>query len=84
MKSQIIAKAPRYNALTLPFEIIHGIEDTVVSPELRAKALERDAQNAHLMLLEGVGQMPHHIARQAVKDAIGRATERSGLHLGRK
>ena len=62
LKQQIIAQAPRYSALTLPIEIIHGIEDTVVSPGVHAKALERGAQNAHLTFLEGIGHMPHHVA----------------------
>ena len=43
LKPQIIEQAPDYPALTLPIEIINGTEDTVVSPELHAKALERDA-----------------------------------------
>ena len=79
LKPQIIEQAPDYPALTLPIEIIHGTEDTVVSPELHAKALERDAQNAHLTLLEVVGHMPHHVAQQAVIESIERTAERSGL-----
>ena len=43
LEPQIIKQAPDYPALTLPIEIINGTEDTVVSPELHAKALERDA-----------------------------------------
>ena len=77
LKPQIIAQAPSYSALTLPIEIIHGTEDTVVSPELHAKALQRDTQNARLNLLEGVGHMPYQVAQQAVIDAIDQAAERS-------
>ena len=63
LKPQIIAKAPRYTAPTLPIEIIHVTEDTVVSPELHVKALKRDAKNANLSLLAGVGHMPHYLAQ---------------------
>ena len=62
LKLQIIAQVPRFTAMTLPNEIIHDTEDNVVSPELHAKALKRDAQNKHSNLLDGVGHMPHHIA----------------------
>ena len=63
LKPQIIAKAPRYSAPTLPIEIIHVTEDTVVSPELHAKSLKTDAQNANFTLLDGVGHIPHHVAQ---------------------
>ena len=63
LKPQIIAKAPRYTAPTLPIEITHVTEDTVVSPDLQVNALKRDAKNANLSLLDGVGHMPHHVAQ---------------------
>ena len=63
LKPQIIAKAPGYTAPTLPIEIIHVTEDTVVSPEIHAQALKRDAQHANFTLLDGVGHMPHYVAQ---------------------
>ena len=79
LKLQIVAQAPRYTALTLLIEIIHGTEDVLVSPDLHAKTLAKEAQNSNLTLIEGVGHMPLHVAQQDVIDAIERAALRSGL-----
>ena len=62
LKPQIVAQALRFTELTLPIETMHGTVDTVVRPDVHAKTLEREAKNAHLTLLEGVGHMPHHVA----------------------
>ena len=61
LKVQMIAQVPRFTALTLPNEIIHGKADTVFCPEVHAKSLERDTKK--IIILDGVGHMPHFVAR---------------------
>jgi len=79
LKPQIINQAPRYSTLSLPIEILHGTADTLVSPDLHARALAKQAPASNLTLLEGIGHMPHHVAKKDVIDAIDRAAERAGL-----
>jgi len=53
-------QAPRYRELVAPVVIIQGDCDSVVSIEKHAKALAAAAPQAKLVVLPGVGHMPHH------------------------
>lgn len=79
LRPELRALSAEYSKLALPVEIIHGTADTTVGLAIHSAALERDAQNAHLQRLEGVGHMPHHVDESAVIDAIKRAAQRAGL-----
>ena len=75
--AEITAMAPRYSALRLPIEAVHGSADTTVSLDLHARQLERDAQAVNLTVLDGIGHMPHQVATEAVAAAVDRAAERA-------
>lgn len=75
----IRALAPRYPALTLPIEIIHGTADTIVYFDIHAEAMVARVPSANLTTLEGVGHMPHHADPDATIAAIDRAATRAGL-----
>jgi pimeloyl-ACP methyl ester carboxylesterase len=77
--AEIAALVPRYPALTLPFELVHGDADDTVSFTLHALAMQAAAPGAHLTRLPGVGHMPQHVAAAAVEAAIDRAATRAGL-----
>lgn len=79
LKSEIAALAPRYEALTLPIELIHGGADETVSLEIHSERLAERLPNAHLTTLEGIGHMPHQVRMGAVIEAIHRAARRAGL-----
>lgn len=79
LKAEITALAPRYDALRLPIELIHGGADTTVSLEIHSEALADRLPDAHLTTLKGIGHMPHHVRRGAVIEAIHRAAIRAGL-----
>ncbi len=64
------AQAQRYGELAMPVLAIAGEVDMIVSTELHARAIARQAQNGRLIALPGVGHMPHHI----VPDLIARET----------
>jgi pimeloyl-ACP methyl ester carboxylesterase len=54
----------------LPVVIITGDRDTMVSPEINARALAATVPSAKLVFLPGVGHMPHHAAPDAIIAAI--------------
>lgn len=79
LKADIAGMQPRYGTLTLPVEILHGDADTTVSYTIHAEAMVRDAPDARLTRLSGIGHMPHHVAMPEVIAAIDRAAARAGL-----
>jgi pimeloyl-ACP methyl ester carboxylesterase len=76
LKAMLIDMAPRYAALSLPVEILHGTADTTVRPEIHAEPLTKSLPNANLTLIEGAGHMPHHLHLDVVIAAIARAAAR--------
>jgi pimeloyl-ACP methyl ester carboxylesterase len=70
LKSFILAQVPRYAGLRSPTIIITGDRDTMVSPDINARALAATLPHAKLVFLEGVGHMPHHAAPDTVVAAI--------------
>ncbi len=76
---QITAQAVRYPELTLPVEILHGTQDTIVPAAIHSEPLSRQLPGGELTLLDGIGHMPHHVAMEHVLEAIDRAATRAGL-----
>jgi pimeloyl-ACP methyl ester carboxylesterase len=70
LKSFIIAQVPRYRDLRAPTIIITGDADTMVSPEINARALAAAVPHAKLVLLKDTGHMPHHAAPEVVAAAV--------------
>ncbi len=58
--------APRYPSLTMPVLAMHGTADDTVAASIHAEQLVKDAPDARLALLDGVGHMPHHAAEDVV------------------
>jgi pimeloyl-ACP methyl ester carboxylesterase len=70
LESFIAAQVPRYVDLRTPTVIITGDRDTVVSPQINARALAATLPCAKLVLLKDIGHMPHHAAPEVVATAI--------------
>jgi pimeloyl-ACP methyl ester carboxylesterase len=66
----VTRQAPFYNRIKAPTVIITGDRDTVVSPDIHARALAAKLPNSKLVVLDGVGHMPHHVAPDRVVAAI--------------
>ncbi len=79
LRPHVVAMAAHYRGLSLPVEILHGTEDTIVPPAIHAIPLSGLLPAANLTLLPGIGHMPHHAAPQAVVEAIHRAAARARL-----
>ena len=79
LRPHVVAMSERYPTLDLPVEIVHGDADTIVPPEIHSQPFSQLVPGANLVMLPGVGHMPHHVDRDAVIAAIDRAAERAGL-----
>lgn len=72
LNANLARMAPRYDALAMPMEVIHGDADETVFDDVHSVPLWRTAQNANLTILPGVGHMPHHTEEDVVVEAIAR------------
>ena len=70
LKAFVTAQAPRYRELRMPTVIITGDRDTTVSPVIHSRAIAAMLPHARLIVLKGMGHMPHHAASGVVIDAI--------------
>jgi pimeloyl-ACP methyl ester carboxylesterase len=70
LESFIRTQVPRYADLRTPTVIITGDRDTMVSPQINARALAATLPRAKLVLLKDIGHMSHHAAPEAVAAAI--------------
>jgi pimeloyl-ACP methyl ester carboxylesterase len=81
LKSFVTMQAPRYGEIAVPIVILTGAADTTVSPSLHARAIAAAVPNARLIVLEGVGHMPHHTNADEVIAAIEQLATRPPLAL---
>ncbi|MFK7881945.1 alpha/beta fold hydrolase [Roseobacter sp.] len=79
LRPHIVEMAQKYPDLTLPVEILHGTEDTIVPLKVHSEPLAVLLPNARLTRLEGVGHMPHHAVPEVIVEAIDRVASRAGL-----
>ncbi|MEL6318923.1 MAG: alpha/beta fold hydrolase, partial [Pseudomonadota bacterium] len=70
LKARVAEQARRYATLAVPVEVVHGAADRIVYAEIHAAGMARDAPEARVSVLDGVGHMPHHAAPEAVLAAI--------------
>ena len=70
LKSFVTAQVPRYRDIAVPTVILTGDADETVSPQLHARAVAAALPNARLVILPGIGHMPHHVATDQVIAAI--------------
>jgi pimeloyl-ACP methyl ester carboxylesterase len=77
LESFIAAQVPRYVDLRTPTVIIAGDRDTMVSPQINARALAATLPCAKLVLLKDIGHMPHHAAPEVVATAIDELVPRA-------
>jgi pimeloyl-ACP methyl ester carboxylesterase len=62
----VARQSRRYGAIRAPTAIVSGDADTIVWTNLHSRSLEREIPGARLVVLPGVGHMPHHAAPDIV------------------
>jgi pimeloyl-ACP methyl ester carboxylesterase len=70
LKRHVTTLSRRYAEIEAPCVIITGDADDTVSPGIHAQGLARDIEGAKLVVLEGVGHMPHHARPEAILAAV--------------
>ncbi len=70
LKDFVTAQVPRYRAISAPTVVVSGDRDTVVSIDIHARAVAALIPGAKLVVLEGIGHMPHHAAADRIVAAI--------------
>lgn len=80
LRPHIVEMSARYRSLEVPVEILHGEDDPVTPLHTHAIPLSETVSTSNLVILDGIGHMPHHVAKDAVLAAIERAARRAGLH----
>jgi pimeloyl-ACP methyl ester carboxylesterase len=81
LKDFVAAQAPRYRDLQTPTVVVTGDRDTTVAPKIHSRAVAAALPNARLIVLEGVGHMPHHTAADIVVSAIDRLATAATLSV---
>lgn len=70
LKAFVTAQAPRYGEIAAPTVIISGDRDTTVGLEIHSRVAATLIPGAKLIVLPGIGHMPHHVAADAIVAAI--------------
>jgi pimeloyl-ACP methyl ester carboxylesterase len=66
-----------YRDLTMPVTIITGADDQISDVGRQSERLHRELPGSEFIALPGLGHMIHHLAPDAVIDAIDRSAQRS-------
>ena len=74
--AHVTAMKGQYPGLTLPVELVHGADDTIVPLHIHSQPFSAMVASSHLTVLPGAGHMPHHTHMDAVVDAVTRAAAR--------
>ena len=62
LKAFVTAQAPRYGEIAVPTVIISGDRDTTVRLDTHSRVAATLIPGAKLIVLPGIGHMPHHVA----------------------
>jgi pimeloyl-ACP methyl ester carboxylesterase len=82
LKEFVTAHAPRYREIGVPTVILTGSADRTVSPSIHARAIAAAVPDARLIVLAGVGHMPHHVDADAVVAAVAQLSAARSVALG--
>lgn len=66
----LVGQAPRYKNLKVPTVAIAGDQDAIISPRTHSAAIAREAPLGSLILLPGIGHMPHHLAPDTITEVV--------------
>ncbi len=77
--AEVTAMSPLYGAISVPAEIVHGTDDEIVGAQIHAVPLSHLIPDAKLILLQGIGHMPHHTNADQVIARIDSLAIRAGL-----
>jgi len=78
LHAAVTAQSPRYRNIQIPAVVIAGDADRIVWTDIHARAFAREVPQTKLIVLAGVGHMPHHARKDLVIDEIDALVRRTG------
>jgi len=79
LQAFLAGQVPRYSGLRVPIVVVNGDRDFVVSMDQHALAFCSAVPGAKLVLLPGVGHMPHHAEQQRIVAEIEELSAKSEM-----
>jgi pimeloyl-ACP methyl ester carboxylesterase len=73
----VTRQSGRYGAIRVPILIVSGDADKIVWTDLHSRALEREIPGARLVVIPGMGHMPHWTAVDTIAEEVGRLMTRT-------
>jgi pimeloyl-ACP methyl ester carboxylesterase len=70
MRAAVERQSRRYHEIAVPLTVIAGDGDEIVWTDLHSRSLVREVPGAELVVLPGVGHMPHYARPDVVLPAI--------------
>jgi pimeloyl-ACP methyl ester carboxylesterase len=70
LKAFVTEQVPRYREIGVPTIVLTGTDDGTVAPHIHARAFARAVPHARLIMLAGIGHMPHHASTDRVVAAV--------------
>jgi pimeloyl-ACP methyl ester carboxylesterase len=64
--ASVTEQSTRYGAIAVPVTVIGGDADRIVWTDLHSRSFAREVPGARLVVLSGIGHMPHHAAPDLV------------------
>jgi pimeloyl-ACP methyl ester carboxylesterase len=83
LKRFVTAQAPHYGRIVAPTVVLSGDADVTVSPDLHSRTIAAALPDARLVILPGIGHMPHHVATDTVIEAIDSVSARASARSAR-
>jgi pimeloyl-ACP methyl ester carboxylesterase len=80
LKAFVTVQMSRYAEIGMPTVIVTGSADATVSPQLHARAFAAAVPRARLVMLAGIGHMPHHVEPDEVVAAVEQLAARQITH----
>ncbi|MBV9567233.1 MAG: alpha/beta hydrolase [Hyphomicrobiales bacterium] len=81
LKRHLVALSARYREIKVPCVIVTGDADRTVWPAIHSHGLAHDVEGAKLVVLEGVGHMPHHARPDAIMAAVDEIVARTAAQV---
>jgi pimeloyl-ACP methyl ester carboxylesterase len=74
--ASVAEQSVRYGAIRVPVTVMGGDADRIVWTDLHSRSFAREVPGARLIVLPGVGHMPHHAAADMVIAEIEKLAEK--------
>lgn len=81
MTPSVMELQHHYSELQMPITIITGADDQIADLGRQSERLHRELPKSEFIALPGLGHMIHHLAPDAVANAVERAAQKAGAAL---